>query len=49
MKRSAKDKVELRPDSWERFEKAVDVAMKTPAKHKPAPKRKRAAPKSKKG
>lgn len=27
--------IELRPDGWERFEKAVDVAAKTPAKHRP--------------
>lgn len=26
--------VELRPDGWERFEQAVDIAAKTPAKHR---------------
>jgi len=26
---------ELRPDGWERFEQAVDFALKTPAIHKP--------------
>lgn len=26
--------VELRPDGWERFERAVDVAVKTPARHR---------------
>jgi hypothetical protein len=25
-------KIELRPDGWERFEKAVDAALKTPPK-----------------
>ena len=29
--------IELRPDGWERFEKAVDVAARTPAKHRGAP------------
>jgi hypothetical protein len=28
--------VELRPDGWERFEKAVDAAVKVGPKHKPA-------------
>ena len=26
--------IELRPDGWERFERAVDVALKMPAKHR---------------
>jgi hypothetical protein len=25
--------IELRPDGWERFEKAIDIAAKTPTKH----------------
>lgn len=28
------------PDAWERFERAVDVALKTPPMHKEAPKKK---------
>jgi hypothetical protein len=28
--------IELRPDGWERFEKAIDAAIKTPAKPKDA-------------
>jgi hypothetical protein len=31
------DKPELRPDGWERFEKAVDIAAKTPAIRKDKP------------
>lgn len=31
---------EERPDAWERFERAVDVALKTPPMHKEAPKAK---------
>jgi hypothetical protein len=34
--RSAKEK----DDAWERFERAVDVALKTPPMHKEAPKKK---------
>jgi hypothetical protein len=29
-KESARDDIELRPDGWERFEKAVDVAVRVP-------------------
>lgn len=28
--------IELRPDGWERFEKAVDAAAKSGARHRPA-------------
>jgi hypothetical protein len=28
---TSKDKIELRPDGWERFERAVDIAARTPA------------------
>jgi hypothetical protein len=28
--------IELHPDAWERFEKAVDVVMKSPPKHRTA-------------
>jgi hypothetical protein len=30
-------KPELRPDGWERFEKAVDIAARTPAIRKETP------------
>jgi hypothetical protein len=26
--------IELHPDAWERFEKAVDVVMRSPPKHR---------------
>jgi hypothetical protein len=28
------DKIELRPDGWDRFERAVDIAARTPAVHR---------------
>jgi hypothetical protein len=31
------EKPELRPDGWERFEKAIDIAAKTPAIRKEKP------------
>jgi hypothetical protein len=33
-----KDEIELRPDGWERFEKAVDAAVKGGPKHRAAKK-----------
>lgn len=36
------DGVELRPDGWERFERAVDAASKGP-QHRPTPKKVRSA------
>jgi hypothetical protein len=30
--------IEFRPDGWERFEKAIDAAVKGGPKHKPEPK-----------
>lgn len=30
------DEIELHPDAWERFEKAVDVVMRSPPKPKTA-------------
>lgn len=30
--------IELRPDGWERFGKAVDAAVKSGPKHRPPPK-----------
>jgi hypothetical protein len=32
--------IEVLPDAWERFERAVDVVMKSPPKHQSAPLRK---------
>jgi hypothetical protein len=43
-KESTADEIELRPDGWERFEQAVDAAIKSgpkhrePVKHKPVEK-----------
>jgi hypothetical protein len=34
------DEIEELPDAWERFERAVDVVMKSPPKHQSAPQRK---------
>jgi hypothetical protein len=36
MKRSGtrSTEIEIRPDAWERFERAVDHAIKTPATHR---------------
>lgn len=34
--KAAPDEIELRPDGWERFEKAVDAAVRTPAQHRTA-------------
>jgi hypothetical protein len=38
--------VEIEPDAWERFERAVDVVIKTKPKHRPT-KRKISTPKGK--
>jgi hypothetical protein len=35
-KEPTEKKIELWPDGWERFEKAVDAAVRTPAQHRPA-------------
>jgi len=41
IKKPTKSKgAEFDPDAWDRFERAVDVALHTPAKHKAAPKKK---------
>ncbi|WP_439574170.1 hypothetical protein [Phreatobacter sp.] len=32
------EKLDERPDGWDRFERAVDAAIKSGPKHKPAPK-----------
>jgi hypothetical protein len=34
-------KIELEPDAWQRFERAVDVVAKSPPQHRIATKRKR--------
>jgi len=33
-KATSKKEVELRPDAWERFERAVQVVVKSPPQHK---------------
>jgi hypothetical protein len=35
--------VELHPDAWQRFERAVGVVAKSPPQHREKPKRKRRA------
>jgi hypothetical protein len=44
--------IELEPDAWQRFERAIDVVVKSPPQHKakpkPKPRKKRAKP-SRKG
>jgi len=35
------EEIELRPDGWERFEKAVDIAVSGGPKHRPKSSRKR--------
>lgn len=37
--------IELEPDAWERFERAVDVVAKSPPQHRIAKKNKRMTPK----
>jgi hypothetical protein len=49
MKRPAKD-VELHPDAWERFERAVKTVTKSPPQHRVAKKKaKKSKPKKKPG
>jgi hypothetical protein len=51
MAKDPKDKqeVELEPDAWRRFERAVDVVAKSPPQHRAVKKKKKlAAKKSKK-
>jgi hypothetical protein len=50
MAKSTKEqKIELEPDAWARFERAVDVVAKSPPQHrvKEKPKAKKPAPKKK--
>jgi len=42
-----KNEPELRPDGWERFEKAVDAAIKSGPKHKTATPKPKERPASK--
>jgi hypothetical protein len=47
---NGKVEIETRPDGWERFERAVDAAVKSGPKHraaKPQPKKKATKPPSK--
>lgn len=50
MSRTKQNEVELEPDAWERFERAVKVVAKSPPQHrvaKKAPKKKQKRSKSK--
>jgi hypothetical protein len=42
------DEIEAVPDAWERFERAVDIGVKTPPMHREPPKPKRKKKPSKK-
>jgi hypothetical protein len=48
MGKSAKMEIELEPDAWSRFERAVDVVAKSPPQHRQAAKGKRKKRKTKK-
>jgi len=41
-------KIELEPDAWQRFERAVDVVAKSPPQHRMAAKKKKKTPRAKK-
>jgi len=43
-----KAKIELEPDAWQRFERAVDAAIKSGPKHRVAKKKKKTAAATKK-
>jgi hypothetical protein len=47
-KPNAIKEIELEPDAWRRFERAVDVVAKSPPQHRVAKKKLRKAPKKKK-
>jgi hypothetical protein len=40
IKKSPAKEIELEPDAWQRFERAVDVVVKSPPQHREKPKRK---------
>jgi hypothetical protein len=42
-----KTQVELHPDAWQRFERAIDVVAKSPPQHRATPKRAKKASKRK--
>ena len=42
-----KKELELEPDAWQRFERAIDVVAKSPPQHRVAKKKKTAAQKTK--
>jgi len=46
-KPQAQKEIELEPDAWQRFERAVDVVSKSPPQHRTKP-AKKARPKKKK-
>lgn len=41
--------IEMQPDAWSRFERAVDVVAKSPPQHRPSKPKKRVARKTKPG
>jgi hypothetical protein len=43
-----KPEIEMQPDAWDRFERAVDVVAKSPPQHRAKPKPKRNAKHKKK-
>jgi hypothetical protein len=43
MIKKAVDSIEMQPDAWERFERAVKVVAKSPPQHREKPKRKKKA------
>jgi len=51
MAKAPKGEVELEPDAWARFERAVDVVAKSPPQHrvKQKPKRTKKSPPKKRG
>jgi hypothetical protein len=40
-RKKAGEQIEMQPDAWSRFERAVDVVAKSPPQHRAAPKRPR--------
>jgi hypothetical protein len=45
--KKSKPEIEADPDAWQRFERAIDVVVKTKPQHREAPKPKRRARKTK--
>jgi hypothetical protein len=47
MAKSDPKKIELEPDAWARFERAVDVVAKSPPQHRKAKRKARKSPRKK--